>query len=1217
MAFRGTRVFISRNLLPPDLILTLHDALRDNGAEVCFCCNPSCNSSTDYHVLISPESEMFGELQAQGCQIVGPQCILRCAKERRALPKQMYTCCLAMEGFHVLTTGFTTQEKAKIEQLVSSMGGVCDANVSATLSCVIAKNVLTPKYKLTSSLRKPVVSIDWLYQCWREHRIVPFEPYRLLPFTGLTICATQIPADMRSKISEAAEKSGGSYSADLTRICTHLIANLPEGDKYKVAKRWGTVKLVNQQWFWQSIAAKACLDEDLYPVRGEDVAGMQKINARVQQSLSSPLESEFSSLLPATACTPSYVSNTCGQDQTFQSGCLSENKGVAFSEEAPVTRAISNIIDEAREYHGPDDMYLSECRIHLVGFESNDLRRLVNMVSDGGGTRYVEFNETVTHVIVGQPSESESKDIRQVAVWGALSVVSPRWLEDCTKHKREVPVRKEHCVFEASAFKGNAKVGGPIEESRFCNASSGRVFAQAFSTSSVTTSLMNGKPCSSSEKAVFVGSESIWDQEDTRESHNQCSSRVAATMDRKAAMKEDDLNLQKRLLPEKRLETAKVWPDGKENLSGVSGNPCQFHVSKQAVSSANDKLMPRSGILQQSVSLAGAVSDILFKPEEVHSKLEELKGSQTNLNCLEDLPMQDSNLFPPVLLERAENIAPNTTNIFGGLTFGFTVSFPLNRRDEIIEWVVLGGGKIEGPDSRKEPDFLVALHGSGPTYMGSKSKLVSSHWIKFCLNEKKLLDIQSHILYSPLQCFVPLPGFGVLKICVSQYEEKDRLLLRNLCYVLGAKFTEVLNKKVTHLLCKVRDGQKYQAALTWGINVVTAEWLYQCVAQNAMVSLSTFYPKNVSADQLEAGTFAVTQFPTQAAQLAVGELNSQWVTQKESMMKMRVQGLENQVAARTKQRKNHTKEHATGHGKRLSNSEKNRQIVSKVATKGVRLGSVNHLDPWDELTATWSTQAPSEDRVTERPKHNESILKDETLSGGVQVKSNPTENKAFESGPLVIEDVELRSQRHQGDQASSDQSDKEKFLKCTSDNVGMDRINDATKLSDESGHQVSDVAAAIEDLLAQTSKVKVKDASTTLEVSEDLLCSDSTAISRRNIEEPLNHSKFKRPKPWGQRSIEVEEEPKVLSNSSPQDVYDRFQDSQLDSQVVGYDEDHSGRLKIMERVRTRSMSVNSPGISGGLARKNDRITTWKNNGFGRLFKAAEANKQLSQNVTTR
>jgi hypothetical protein len=43
-------------------------------------------------------------------------------------------------------------------------------------------------------LKKPIVTIQWLHQCWNEHRVVPQESFRVFPFSGLTICVTRIPA---------------------------------------------------------------------------------------------------------------------------------------------------------------------------------------------------------------------------------------------------------------------------------------------------------------------------------------------------------------------------------------------------------------------------------------------------------------------------------------------------------------------------------------------------------------------------------------------------------------------------------------------------------------------------------------------------------------------------------------------------------------------------------------------------------------------------------------------------------------------------------------------------------------------------------------------------------------------------------------------------------------------------------------------------------------
>ncbi|KAG9457136.1 hypothetical protein H6P81_001644 [Aristolochia fimbriata] len=93
-------------------------------------------------------NEKFDELRAKGCSLVGPQCIFSCAKEHRNLPKQGYTCCLAMDGAKILASGFEKDEKVQIEKLVNAMGGVLHAKASLEATFVIAKSVLAAKYKV-------------------------------------------------------------------------------------------------------------------------------------------------------------------------------------------------------------------------------------------------------------------------------------------------------------------------------------------------------------------------------------------------------------------------------------------------------------------------------------------------------------------------------------------------------------------------------------------------------------------------------------------------------------------------------------------------------------------------------------------------------------------------------------------------------------------------------------------------------------------------------------------------------------------------------------------------------------------------------------------------------------------------------------------------------------------------------------------------------------
>ncbi|KAK2976147.1 hypothetical protein RJ640_012357, partial [Escallonia rubra] len=205
-------------------------------------------------------------------------------------------------------------------------------------------------------------------------------------------------------------------------------------------------------------------------------------------------------------------------------------------------------------------------------------------------------------------------------------------------------------------------------------------------------------------------------------------------------------------------------------------------------------------------------------------------------------------------------------------------------RAEIVQWVNQGGGEVVDNQTGENVNFTVECHGVVSSQADASGSVnVSSHWIRSCLEDGQLLDVGSHILYSPLPCQVPLPGFEKFRICVSQYDEKDRLLLRNLCFILGAKFVEKLTKKVTHLLCKFSSGPKHQAASKWGIQSVTSEWICECVRQSKIVAPYPFSPKEVTSEDREAGLCTMSQYPTQAARMTSGDDASQLPSQSQDL----------------------------------------------------------------------------------------------------------------------------------------------------------------------------------------------------------------------------------------------------------------------------------------------------------------------------------------------
>ncbi|CAN6476061.1 unnamed protein product [Victoria cruziana] len=724
MAFDGANVFLSRSLVAPEVFDAVHDALRSNGARVDLCCNPSRNSPDDYHVVSSSLHEKFEVLRRNGCTLVGPECVLSCAKERRCLPKHGYTCCFAMDGAKVLASGFNQEEKDKIEMMVTAMSGILLAKVSLDVSFVIVKDVLATKYKWASNvLKKPIVTLGWLYQCWNEHRVVPQEPHRILPFVGLTICVTGIRADERKEMRERILENGGQYFADLTKMCTHLVSNAPEGDKYKVAKKWGSIHIVNPNWIQQSIAVRVCLDESLFPVRGA-VSASNSMMQISQKRLSNQ----------GKTCSVS-------QSATNLDNNLSQAMSATFSDANTFVREPSDLPDlltrEGLQYgqstfvaddlqNGDDDLYLADCRILLAGFQASEMRELVSMVRKGGGSRYMSFNEKLTHIIVGIPSDVEKKEISRLAVWGVINIVRRNWLDDCHHVKKQVHVTVRHMVSDTLLAKESSPLDDVVGTHDGITAQN---IAQSF---------------------LFSSAQGSGDTRVEMQTESNCESRI----------RHGPFEISKK-------HSKPVEPTGNPELGNrsLAANKNAKHENKSEYDQhSNDK----------------------------------------------------------------DQVAKD---VFGGRVFCFSRSYPDDQRAEVIEWVTQSGGvMVEGPG--ENVDFTIGCHGqSRRDSVLYQSTLVSSHWIRFCFEEGVMREAGSHIIFSPLKCRIPLPGFESFWFCVSQHDKKERMLLRNLCYVLGAKFTEKLTAKVTHLICRFTKGPKYEAACNWGIKLVTAEWISECVEQ--------------------------------------------------------------------------------------------------------------------------------------------------------------------------------------------------------------------------------------------------------------------------------------------------------------------------------------------------------------------------------------------------
>ncbi|KAL5719563.1 hypothetical protein ACHQM5_012319 [Ranunculus cassubicifolius] len=1055
--FKGSNIYLSRNLVQPELFDSIHDALKLNGATVYQCCDPSRSGLNDYHIISSPLHEKFEHLKTKGCKLLGPECVLSCAKENRSLPTQKgFTCCLAMDGVKVLASGFDKEEKVKIEELVTAMGGAVLNKASMEVSFVVVKNVLAAKYRWALTvLKKPIVTISWIYQCWKEHRVVPQEMYRVLPFSGLTICVTRVKADLRKEMENLILNNGGKYSADLTKKCTHLVSDAPEGDKYKVAKKWGHVHLVTRRWIDQSIGRKACLDEGSYPVQVSSTssAGVGKggmvggqMGEHSQDKGYTYSESFQSSIISELEITmPQDMSSTFSDSTIFTKDNDSEVPNLQPGDETEFSGLVAD--DSQTE---DNDFYLSDCRILFVGFQASELRKLVNLVRKGGGSRCMSFSEEkLTHIVVGAPSENEKKEIRYHVALGMIYAVKAVWLEDCDREKKEVPVSQKHLpdLLPPKAVSG-------------------------------TFGINRGKS-----------------------------------------------PLDASVLPSCQMKTDMTFDTG---LSSENDREKTFPTNLEVCN--RQEQVAQSG-RQDNLTL----NDEFINQNKVHPSANTTTGQESKIS-----------------------------NIFKGLQFRFSSSFPEDRRAEIVDWVHQGGGVIVDGYSKQTVQFTIAPHGLlHKSSDVSQTTIVSTHWIRFCLEAGCMPDIGSHIIYSPLPCRVPFPGFESFRFCVSQYEVKDRLLLKNLCVVLGAKFTEKLTKRVTHLFCKFSNGPKYDAACNWGKQPVTSEWITECIRQDKIVPLDPFRPKSVTAQDQDAGLCTISQYPTQAARMMSEDAPSQFQSQ--------TQGLKKVSVARK-----------TNSSKRARNTEGDNYTellpakLNEAPTVKVNTGEVSYGVPIYGSASKMSIEPGTSELISQCMRQDPLIPVGSFRQEDAGIPKEGQCPTPTEAAQVVSREVPSQFPTHSRvpENLSSNGGYKipAKRARLTDNGNLKDtlpaevQIVEAQSSSADAG-EVPDVASAIEDLLAQSNKMQDMSTPGMNGSDQNIFSSDCSMLAPHHVD---SSSVFGISNHWINRPVKQHDLGNATVPEVKQGPYDGFSETQTESQVVMYEDDLSGRQRIIERVQTRS-----------------------------------------------
>lgn len=186
-----------------------------------------------------------------------------------------------------------------------------------------------------------------------------------------------------------------------------------------------------------------------------------------------------------------------------------------------------------------------------------------------------------------------------------------------------------------------------------------------------------------------------------------------------------------------------------------------------------------------------------------------------------------------------------------------------------MEVIELHGGSVS-PFYGKRCTHLLCLNQHGSMYQQALSdgkKIVTAHWLNDVLLAKTMFA-PSNALHFPVPFKDKVSQCRSMVITVTGYAGKERTLLKNMIFIIGARYTGYLTRSNTHIICKSPSGEKYSKAREWGIHCVNAKWLGDIV--------TTGYPS--PCNLVRYSTLGVEDELQLAKDLLVRELIIPWQT---------------------------------------------------------------------------------------------------------------------------------------------------------------------------------------------------------------------------------------------------------------------------------------------------------------------------------------------------
>lgn len=262
--------------------------------------------SVTYFIIDEFEGPVFENLLKSECRILGPVALKELAQSNKELPlvkkrkltKPVY--CYMMKDTIIGLIGFNEEDYDYLAKLCYFMGANVMKNQYGKITHLVASSHSVEEYWYGRTFNVPIMAESWITSAWNNRDAVeyscinsPAMVEHKLKFGGAKVCFIGFDGDETAKLNEILINHKGKLSHDSD--CDYLVVNnktintLPESTL-------SNCHIVTQDWFWSSVEAEQCEDENeyLFKTISEDdscISRGRKRKRRHQRENSDELES--------------------------------------------------------------------------------------------------------------------------------------------------------------------------------------------------------------------------------------------------------------------------------------------------------------------------------------------------------------------------------------------------------------------------------------------------------------------------------------------------------------------------------------------------------------------------------------------------------------------------------------------------------------------------------------------------------------------------------------------------------------------------------------------------------------------------------------------------------------------------------------------------------------------------------------------------------------